>query len=189
MICIDTLKAWSEIKGESIPEKHLQIRDEIPWNNKNMTIAGKSIYYKDWHAVGNEKIKDLLNGENKLKSYQNSSQNVGKRFPFTKLLGLINAIPDSWKQKLRAQSRFIDDNDQHNNKASLTTRKGITCKQSCSIFVKRKFKELLANIRLRRLGVNELDKINEIHSLSFRMTNETKLSIFQFKIIHNIPNT
>ena len=69
--------------------------------------------------------------------------------------------------------------------ASLTT-KGITCKQSCSIFVKRKFKEPLANNRLRRLGVNELDKINEIHSLSFRMTKETKLSIFQFKIIHNI---
>ena len=56
-------------------------------------------------------------------------------------------------------------------------------KQSCSIFVKRKFKEPLANNRLRRLGFNELDRINEIHSLSFRMTKETKLSIFQFKII------
>ena len=98
---------------------------------------------------------------------------------------MINAIPDSWKQKLRTQSRFNNDNDQYNTEASLTT-KGITCKQSCSIFVKRKFKEPLANNRLRRLGVNELDEINEIHSPSFRMTKETKLSIFQFKIIHNI---
>ena len=175
----DILKAWSEIKGECIPENHFQIRDEILWNNKNITIAGKSIYYKDWHAVGIEKIKDLLNDENKFTSYQNLSQKVGKRFPFTKLLGLINAIPDSWKQKLKSQSRFNNDNDQHNTKASLTT-KGITCKQSRSIFVKRKFKEPLANNRLRRLGVNELDKINEIHSLSFKMTKETKLSIFQF---------
>ena len=182
---VDTLRAWSEIKGEYIPENHLQIRDEILWNNKNIAIAGKSIYYKDWHAVGIKKIKDLLNDENKFTSYQNLSQKVGKRFPFTKLLGLINAIPDSWKQKLKTQSRFNNDNDQHNNKASLTT-KGITCKKSCSIFVKRKFKEPLANNRLRRLGVNELHKINEIHSLSFKMTKETKLSIFQFKIIHNI---
>ena len=67
---------------------------------------------------GIEKIKDLLNGENKFTSYQNLSQNVGKRFPFPKLLGLINAIPDSWKQKLRTQSRFNNDNDQHNDKAS-----------------------------------------------------------------------
>ena len=119
---LQTLKASSETKGECIPENHLQIRDEILWNNKNITIAGKSIYHRDWHAVGIEKIKDLLNGENKSTSYQNLSQEVGKRFPFTKLFGLINAIPDSWKQKLRTQSRSN------------------TCKKSCSIFVKRKFK-------------------------------------------------
>ena len=128
---VDTMKAWSEIKGEYIPENDLQIRDEILWNNKNIAIAGKSIYYKGWHAVGIEKIKDLLNDENKFTSYQNLSQKVGKRFPFTKLLGLINAIPDSWKQKLKTQSRFNNGNDQHNNKASLTTRR-ITCKKACT---------------------------------------------------------
>ena len=53
---VDTLKTWSEIKGECIPKNHLQIRDEILWNNKHITIAGKSVYYKDWHAVGIEKI-------------------------------------------------------------------------------------------------------------------------------------
>ena len=84
---------------------------------------------------------------------------------------------DSWKQKLKTQSSFNNDNDQHNTKASLTT-KGIACEQSRGIFVKRKFKEPLANNRLGMLGVNELDKINEIHSLSFRMFKETKLSIF-----------
>ena len=31
---VDILKAWSEIKGECTPENHLQIRDEILWNNK-----------------------------------------------------------------------------------------------------------------------------------------------------------
>jgi hypothetical protein len=98
---------------------------------------------------------------------------------------LINAIPSFWKQKLRVQSKDNNETDQHGTKASLTL-KGITCKQSRSIFVKRKFKEPLANSRLRRLGVNELEKINEIHSLSFRITKETKLSIFQFKVIHNI---
>jgi len=49
---VDILKAWFEDKGECIPENQLQIRDEILWNNKNITIAGKSIYCKDWHAVG-----------------------------------------------------------------------------------------------------------------------------------------
>ena len=78
---VDTLKAWSKIKGECIPENHLQICNEILWNNKNITIARKSIYYKDWHTVGIEKIKDLLKGKNKFTSYQNLSQTVGKQFP------------------------------------------------------------------------------------------------------------
>jgi len=134
---LDILKAWSEVKGECIPQNHLQIQDEILWNDKNITIAGKSIYYKDWHAAGIEKIEDLLNGESKFTSYQNLSQKVGKQFPFTKLLGLINAIPDSWKQKLKTQSRSSnDDNDQHNTEVPLT-RKGITCKQSRSICQKK----------------------------------------------------
>ena len=33
----------------------------ILWNNKNITIAEKSIYWKDWHAAGIERICDLLN--------------------------------------------------------------------------------------------------------------------------------
>ena len=90
-----------------------------------------------------------------------------------------------YKLAAKQRKKNNNDNDQYNTEASLTT-KGITCKQSCSIFVKRKFKEPLANNCLRILGVNKLDEINEIHSLSFRMTKETKLSIFQFKIIHNI---
>ena len=101
-------------------------------------------------------IKDLLNGKNKFTCCKNVSQKVGKRFPFTKLFRLIDAIPDPWKQKLRTQSRSNNDNDQHNTKVPLTTE-GITCKQSRSIFVKRKFKEPLANNRLCRLGLNELD--------------------------------
>ena len=95
---MDTLKGWPEIKGEFIPENHLQIRDEVLWNDQKITIARKSIYYKDWLAVGIEKTKDLLNGKNKFTSYQNLSQKVGKQFPLTKLLRLINAIADSWKK-------------------------------------------------------------------------------------------
>lgn len=35
-------------------------RDVISWNNKNITVAGKSVCRKDWHSVGIARIKDLL---------------------------------------------------------------------------------------------------------------------------------
>ena len=57
---------WSEVKNECSPEDWSQVRDEILWNNKNITIEGKSIYYRDWHAVGIKRVKDLLSSENKV---------------------------------------------------------------------------------------------------------------------------
>ena len=38
-------RAWSEVKDECMPEDYLQIQEKVLWNNKNVTIAGKSIYY------------------------------------------------------------------------------------------------------------------------------------------------
>ena len=64
-------------------------------------------------------------------------------------------------------------------------RNGISSKQARSILVEKKWKEPLANSHFRRVGNNE--KINDIHSLAFKITKETRLSIFQFKLVHNIP--
>ena len=80
---IDILKAWSEIKDECMPEDYLQIQDEVLWNNKNITITEKSIYYKDWHVAGIEKLEDLSKIENKFMSYQSVIQKLGRQFPFT----------------------------------------------------------------------------------------------------------
>ena len=48
-----------------------------------------------------------------------------------------------------------------------------------------KFRKPLASSRLCRLGI-EYDKLKAIHSLPFNLTREAKLSMFQYKIIHNI---
>ena len=65
------------------------------WNNKNITIAGKPIYWKDWHAAGIERICDLLNENSKLLSYEDFCRKTGPiRPPFTNFYGLTTAIPD-----------------------------------------------------------------------------------------------
>ena len=50
------------------------------------------------------------------------------------------------------------------------------------MLIQKKFKEPLASSRLQRLGVDET-MISAIYKLPFRITRETKLSIFQYKII------
>jgi len=60
-----------------------------------------------------------------------------------------------------------------------------TSKKARNIIIQRKYVEPLANNRLCRQGV-ESSKPSAIHMLPFKTTKETKLSIFQYKIIHNI---
>ena len=95
---INILGSWAEIKDEGVHENDsLKIRDQILSNNKNMTIAGKSVYYKDWYAAGISKVKDILDNNNEFVSYSNVCRKIGCSFPSTRLLGLIAAIPSTWK--------------------------------------------------------------------------------------------
>ena len=61
----------------------------------------------------------------------------------------------------------------------------ITSKKARNILIQRKFVEPLASLRLCRQGVDS-SKLNAIYMLPFKIMKETKLSIFQYKIIHNI---
>ena len=66
----------------------------ILWNDENITIAGKSIYWKDWQAADIGRLCDLLNENSKLLSYED-------------FCGLIAAIPDKWKRAaLRLETNF-----------------------------------------------------------------------------------
>ena len=73
----------------------------ILWNNENITIAGKSIYWKDWQAADIGRLCDLLNENNK-----DFCRKTGRK-PFTNFYGLIAAIPDKWKRAaLRLETNF-----------------------------------------------------------------------------------
>ena len=101
---------------------------------------------------------------------------------FTKLLGLISAIPSRWKCTLRPA--FIMNNHDMEKNTTMVIN-AITSKKARNILIQRKFVESLASLRLCRQGVDS-SKLRAIYMLPFKITKETKLSIFQYKIIHNI---
>lgn len=179
---IDVLKAWAEVQ-ESWVEDHEQNNpsDIILWNNKNITIAGKSIYWKDWHAVGIERIRDLLDENNKFLEFEIFCRKTGLKPPFTKFYGLISAIPGKWKHALGSGAKSGDQTE----KARILCSKDYTCRNMRKMLIQKKFHEPLASSRLCRLGVDP-SKLKAIYTLPFNITRETKLSIFQYKIIHNI---
>ena len=74
------------------------ITSSILWNNKNITIEGKSVYWKEWHTAG----IDRLDENNSFLGYHQFCRKTGLKPPFTKFFGLISTIPSKWKQTLRS---------------------------------------------------------------------------------------
>ena len=65
---IDILKAWTEVQGLCKADFHQNnFRSSILWNNKNITIEGKSVYWKEWHTAGIDRLEDLLDENNFLR--------------------------------------------------------------------------------------------------------------------------
>ena len=92
---IDVLKSWADAQGaRERDDDRANPGNIILWYNKNITIAGKSMYWKDWHAAGIERICDLLNENSKLLSYEDFYRKTVLKPPFTNFYGLIRAIPD-----------------------------------------------------------------------------------------------
>ena len=91
---IDILKAWAEVQGLCNTDIHQNnITSSILWNNKNITIEGKSVYWKEWHTAGIDRLEDLLDGNNSFLGYHQLCRKTGLKPPFTKFFGLISAIP------------------------------------------------------------------------------------------------
>ena len=136
-------------------------------------IDGKSVYWKEWHEAGIPRIKHLLNQNNKFLTLDKFLFKTGLKAPFTKLYGLISAIPYRWKCALRLGFFENNQDTEQNTTIKIST---ITSKRAHNIIIQRKFVEPLASLRLCRQGV-ESSKLGAIYMLPFKITRETKLSI------------
>ena len=101
------LVAWSQVQTLNSANSNVRKTDIILWNNKHITIAGRSIYYHDWHQVGIKRIKDLLNENNEFLSYDLFCEKFNLNTPFTLYHGLVAAIPKQWKRDVKNVSPSI----------------------------------------------------------------------------------
>ena len=62
----------------------------------------------------------------------------------------------------------------------------ISCKSASQMYVKIEFETPTAKKRMKNAGLSE-ETICHIYSIPFKVTKDTRLAIFQFKIIHILP--
>ena len=121
---------------EQISDNEIRIRNVILWNNKHILIDDKSVYWKEWHEAGILRIKDL-NENNRFLTLDKFLLKTGLKAPFTKLYGLISAIPYRWKCALRPgfimNNQDMEQNNQDMDQNATIEISAITSKKARNI--------------------------------------------------------
>ena len=53
------LNAWQRIVAQTPLSKN-KVENEVIWNSKFVTIAGKSVFYRSWYEAGAKYVRELL---------------------------------------------------------------------------------------------------------------------------------
>ena len=96
----DILMPWSKLNFNSVIYNHYI---EILWNNSNIRIEEKTVFYKNWFQSGIKYVKDIFDHEQQANyTFRKLQDNYNlPNTDYLRYLSLVNSIPKDWKSKLR----------------------------------------------------------------------------------------
>ena len=94
----DFLKAWNRINRVN-DQKREEVGKTFLWFNSNIRIQGHPIWYSNWVENGIYTVNDLRIDDSFM-TFEQFIEKYGVRENCLTFLGVINAIPREWKQKL-----------------------------------------------------------------------------------------
>ena len=188
----DMQNYWSEFREIKQPTLE-QIKNEIIWNNRYITVNKNPILWQSWINKGVLHIYDLLDSEGKLLDVKAMNQKYNIRCNFLNLLQLRQAIPFTWRQILYCSS-FKECKVREEFTIFLNTRRlsfnSIQTRDFYSLFIVKlkreptcipKWKEEFPEFNTARDDIWD-----DIFSLAFKTTRDTALQSFQYKLIHRL---
>ena len=168
---------WQDVIASN-PKSKNDVLEQIVWNNKFIKSDKKSMYLQHWRYAGILKINDLFDTQqNCFPSFDSFRNKFNVRCNFLQYFSLVNAIPQSWKKLLNCSL------EQSSTPQILIEE--MTCKIYTKLLSLRSKPPPTCEKRLLNFGYQK-DDLRKLYLLPFEVTKEVKLSMFQYKIIHNI---
>ena len=179
----DIIFHWQKIKNIN-PKTKGDVLNQIIWNNQFIRVNKLSVFFPAWNKVGTEKLSCLFDNEgNTLLSLTTFMQKYNVKCNFLQYYSLLSAIPQEWKTMLKQECSLPS------TEYVTPSIEKLTCKIIYNTLLNHQhFPPPTAEKRLIEYGFNFQER-QKIYSLPFRVTNEVKLSVFQYKIVHNILYT
>ena len=175
----ELLQWWSEFRIEFAAEKDWQ---NIIWNNKDIRINNKSVFYENFFESGIIYVNDLLFELNNIDSY-NVILNIINKTNFLVWAGLRHAIPSHLKTNTNPGLE-ISLSLMINNKVFDVLEKTSKHYYTLLISTKAKFPNN-AQVLKRDFNLNE-EQLKKVFILPHTVSSEPYVRAFQFKVLNSI---
>jgi len=167
-------------------------REFILWNNRDITIENKSVFWKAWRDRNVLFVQDLLNNQGNYLSPQESSDKHNIKVNFLQYYQITSAIPAYLKSHASAHMDLGDlisiceNFDFQLSKDITLNLKKTLCKQFYKLFVQENKIEPTAIKAWRKNCPEVADNwVNCIQNY-YKITRDNKLRQFYFKLLHRI---
>ena len=191
----DCLKSFAKCsvannQCEEITDDINEILQIVLWNNKHIRIDGKPVFYKTLAEKGILRIGDLISENNELITKCSLRELNLTPLDQFRLISVLNALPSQWRDSLNGPSCSVK--KAFNLEEQIVFRLNGQNTSISKAVSKTIYKELRNRVitvpsaqeKYRSSFINDTLDWPEIYSLPHRVTSDTKMPEFQFKLLN-----
>ena len=182
----ELIELWCQISYQE-PSDITRIYNQCLWNNSFIVTQCKPIFNLSFIDKGILKVSDILNDSGNLLSWQlgKSKYNLHNK-DFMSWIGLVESIPQPWKREIKL---FALQSDEGYSPRSLRREPflpNLTVKETYKTLIRPLVQQPTAQKSIERvLQTNDIDWAT-VYLLPQKATIESRMRIFQYKILNNI---
>ena len=181
---------WSQLHALQ-PTSRQMVMNEIIWNNKFITVENKPYLFESWLKAGIMRVSDLLNSDGSFMSHNQIENVYNVKSNFLQVLQVRHSLPIHWRQMLvdHEGSNLPAPNKIH-ILDKLVNIDQISCKLFYWILVSIKKREPQCKIKWAQ-NFPLFTRVDHtiwprIFETPYKITRETRLQSFQYRLIHRI---
>ena len=178
---------WNEFLCKTpTPMNIEEIISQPLWNNSK--FSDKSFFSKKWHESGLKWVKNILNENGEILSFQEVKQKFRLDGHFLTYAKLLEIIPKQWKRIINTALKPLNLDTPGNNWIQIIVSQDRLCKYFYDVLVANKIQPS-AQVKWEEKIGNGVLQWKQYYTLPKRTTKDVKLINFQYKILHRILPT
>ena len=182
------LEAWMQLYNSSKPQYSTDILSINLWDNADIIIGNKAVFYRTWFEKKIYFIKDLCDENGNLMNYDQFVNKYDLRINFTEYYGVRAAV----NTYIRNKDIQFHSEPGSNCYIPFSVKEILKNKQGCkNMYLSLNRKSSIPKGQLRWNGIFETNEFNWqlIYNIPAKSCNNTKLHRFQYRILHRILAT